>query len=177
MSTYLTIRDAAVEQIKAGMQPLYPKMTIEAHPGMFTEQSIRKDAQRTPAILTSFVKAADGVYRNTVTFVSWVLYRASSEDKLYDGALKIVSALIPVIRQADFALNIKDTIIEAECLYSGALDAINITLWAVKWELVLGKHALDGAEESLADLEQVGGYDGTTVVGTVEINEHTNMEE
>jgi len=176
MSNYLTIRDAAVEQIKAGILPLYPKMTIEAHPGLFTEQSIKRDAQRTPAILTSLVKAAEGE-RNNITFVSWVLYRASSEDKLYDGALKIISALTPVIRKADFDLVIKNTNIEAECLYSGTLDAINITMWAVKWELVLGDHAVRGEGESLSGLEQVGGYDGTTTVGTVEINEHANMEE
>ena len=175
MSDYLTVRDAAVEQIKKGMAPLYPKMTVEAHPGLFTEQSIKRDAQRTPAILTSLVKAADGE-RDSVTFVSWVLYRAGSEDKLYDGALKIISALIPVIRKADFDLDIKNINIEAECLYSGALDAVNITLWAVKWELVLGDHAAKGGEP-LSGLEQFSGYDGTTAVGTVEIDDHANMEE
>jgi hypothetical protein len=176
MSDYLAIRDAAVKQIKEGILPLYPKMTVEAHPGLFTEQSIKRDAQRTPAILTSLVKAADGD-RNNITFVSWVLYRADSTDRLYDGALKIVSALIPVIRKADFDLVIKDTNIEAECLYSGTLDAINITLWAVKWELVLGDPAVKGEGESLADLETVGGYDGTTAVGAEEIQDHTNMED
>jgi hypothetical protein len=176
MSDYLTIRDEAVEQIKTGILPMYPKMTVEAHPGFFTEQSIKKDAQRTPAILTSLVKASDGE-RNNITFVSWVLYRASSVDKLYDGALKIVSALIPVIRKADFNLVIKDTNIEAECLYSGSLDAINITLWAVKWELALGDHAVRGESEYLEDLEQVGGYDGITVIGADAIHDHTNMED
>lgn len=176
MSDYLTIRDKAVKQIKSGILPLYPQMTIEAHPGLFTEQSIKRDAQRTPAILTSLAKASDGE-RNAVTFISWVLYRASSVDKLYDGALKIVSALIPVIRKADFDLVIKDTNIEAECLYSGALDAINITLWAVKWELTLGDHAVKGEGESLSDLEQTEGYDGTTVVGTDEIHTYTDMED
>jgi hypothetical protein len=74
MSDYLTIRDQAVEWIRTGILALYPKMTVEAHPGFFTEQSIKKDAQRTPAIPTSLVKASDGE-RNTITFVSWVLYR------------------------------------------------------------------------------------------------------
>ncbi|MDR1836612.1 MAG: hypothetical protein LBQ89_03030 [Treponema sp.] len=174
MSNYLTIRDAAVEQIKAGMQALYPKMTIEAHPGLFTEQSIRRDAQRTPAILTSLVKAADGE-RNNITFVSWVLYRASSEDKLYDGALKIVSALIPVIRKADFDLDIKDTNIEAECLYSGVLDAINITLWAVKWELVLKDHAVRGEGESLSDLDYFEGYDATHNIGNAVAQDNVQL--
>jgi hypothetical protein len=162
MSDYLTIRDAAVEQIKAGILPPYPKMIIEAHPGLFTEQSIKRDAQRTPAILTSLVKAADGE-RNTVTFVSWVLYRATSVDRLYDGALQIVSVLIPVIRKADFDLVIKDTNIEAECLYSGTLDAVNLTLWAVKWELVLGDYAIRDIG-SLDDLEYFEGCEGTAVV-------------
>ena len=154
MKSYLTIRDAAVEQIKSGFLK-NPEIHIAAHPGYFTEKTIQQAAQKTPAILTSLVKAADG-QRNTVTFVSWILCRASGEDKLYDNALRIVSALIPVIRKADFDLVIKDTNIETECLYSGALDAINITLWAVKWELMLGDYALKEEGGSLSDLEQFG---------------------
>ena len=165
--SYLKVRDEAVRQIKEGLLPLCPKMRIEAHPGAFTEQTIKQEAQRTPAILTSLVKAADGVYSNSVTFVSWVLYRASSEDLLYDGALKILSALIPVIGNAHFDLAIKDVPIEAECLYSGALDAMAVTLWAVKWELVLGERAF--IHGSLEDLDQIESFDGTTNVGTAEV--------
>jgi len=172
--SYLKIRDMAVEQIRAGMLPLYPDMRIEAHPGVFTEQSIRRAAQRTPAILTSLVRASDGVYDNGVTFVSWVLYRASSEDLLYDGALKIISALVPVIRNAGFPLAIKETRTEVECLYSGALDAINVTLWAVRWEQVLGGRAF--ANGPLGDLGDLEGFDGTVRVGTVEIGSTQDME-
>jgi hypothetical protein len=92
---------------------------------------------------------------------------AGSTDKLYDGALKIVSALIPVLRKADFDLVIKDTNIEAECLYSGALDAINITLWAVRWELVLGDYAVKDTG-SPEDLEYFEGSEGTAVAGPKE---------
>jgi hypothetical protein len=172
MSGYLGIRDAAVEQIKKGILPLYPKMTVEARPGLFTEQSIKRDAQRTPAILTSLVKAADG-NRNSITFVSWVLYRASSVDTLYGGALQIISALIPVIRKADFDLVIKDTDIEAECLYSGTLDAVNITLWAVKWELTLGGYAVSDT----GPVEMLEYFDGTAAAGTGRIDDHVNMED
>ncbi|MDR0583599.1 MAG: hypothetical protein LBG57_04530 [Treponema sp.] len=175
MSGYLTIRDEAVEQIKAGFAK-NPEIHIAAHPGWFTEKTIQQAAQKTPAILTSMVKARDGE-RNTITFVSWILYRASNADKLYDGVLKIVSALIPAIRKADFDLVIKDTNIEAECLFSGALDAINITLWAVKWELVLERPAFAESLEALAALETFEGYDGTTTIGTGEIYDHVNMED
>ena len=165
--SYLKVRDAAVQQIKEGMLPLYPKMRIEAHPGAFTEQTIKQEAQRTPAILTSLMRAGDSVHSNSITFVSWVLYRASSTDKLYDGALKIISALIPVIRNTNFDLAIKDIPIEAECLYSGALDAMAVTLWAVKWELELGERAFING--SLEGLKQIESFDGTTTVGTVKI--------
>jgi hypothetical protein len=125
------------------------------------------------------VRAADGRV-DSITFVSWVLYRATAADKLYDGALKIVSELIPVIRKADFPLAIKDTEIEAECLYSGSLDAINITLWAVKWELNLAGPAIRDngllwGEDS--GLEFFEGYDGTTVVGTSETIDKVNLED
>jgi len=161
--SYLKVRDAAVQQIEDGMLPLYPKMRIEAHPGAFTELAIKQEAQRTPAILTSLVNAADGVYSNSITFVSWVLYRASTKDTLYDGALKIISALIPVIRNANFDLAIKDTAIDAECLYSGALDAMAVTMWAVKWELVLGERAF--IHLSPEDLKEIESFDGTIIVG------------
>jgi hypothetical protein len=174
MSDYLTVRDEAVAQIKAGFAH-NPEIHVAAHPGYFTEKTIQQAAQRTPAILTSLVKAADGV-NNSITFVSWVLYRASGADKLYDGALKIVSALIPVIRKADFDLVIKDTNIEAECLFSGSLDAINITLWAVKWELVLKDHAVSGADESLADLENFEGYDAEAAVDGLTAHDHVTLE-
>jgi len=171
--SYLAIRDGAVARIRAGMLPLFPGMRIEPHPGAFTEQTIKQAAQRTPAVLTSLVRAADGTHANSITFVSWVLYRASNEDRLYDGALKIVSALIPVIRGADFALDIKDTTADAECLYSGSLDAMAVTLWAVRREMVLGSRALpQPSAEGLGDIE---GFDGSIAVGAVQTE--TNMEE
>jgi len=170
--TYLTIRDSAVEQIKKGMLPLFPKMRVEALPGVFTEQSIRQQAQRTPAVLTSLVRVADGMGRNRYTFVSWVLYRATSEDKLYDGALKIVSALTGVIGNADYDEYIRETVTESECLFSGTLDAMNVTLWAVKWELVLATRPL----AKTGELDGLENFDeDTAIIDSVRPN--TTMEE
>ena len=162
--SYLRLRDSAVEQIRAGMLPVFPNMTVEAHPGAFTEQTLRLAAQRTPAVLTSLARAADGIDKNGATFVSWVLYRASSADRLYDGALEIISALIPVIRNAEFEnVYIKETAIEAECLHAGALDGINATMWAVRWELALGGRAfLPEPPGGLGGLES---FHGTAAIG------------
>ncbi|MDR2477066.1 MAG: hypothetical protein LBD18_04690 [Treponema sp.] len=175
MSGYLAVRDQAVEQIRAGFAN-HPEIHVAAHPGYFTEKTIQQAAQKTPAILTSLVKAQDGV-NNSITFVSWVLYRANSADKLYNGALQIVSALIPVIRKADFDLVIKDTNIEAECLFSGSLDSINITLWAVKWELVLERHAFAESIETLADLENFEDYDAEAVIDGLTAHDHVTLED
>jgi hypothetical protein len=66
---------------------------------------------------------------HTAFLVSWILYRADPKDRLYDGALNLVSAVIPVIRDMDAPFSTdRPTDIEAECLYSGTLDQINITL-------------------------------------------------
>lgn len=101
--------------------------------------------------------------------------------------MQIISALIPVIGKADFNLVIKETNIEAECLYSGTLDAINVTLWAVKWELRHADAAIkdEGSlwGEGLSGLEFFEGYDGTTVVGgsetgaTVVAKDTVNLED
>jgi hypothetical protein len=179
MKDYVFIRDEAVEKMRAAF-PASAKIHIAAHPGNFTEQTIKQAAMKTPAILTSLVKTADGE-ANSISFVSWVLYRASAADKLYDGALRIVSALIPVIREMDFDLAIKNTNIEAECLYSGSLDAINITLWAVKWELKLVDYFANGEGKTLAEalavLESFDGYDGTMEIGSAAIGDNVNLEE
>jgi len=161
--SYLAARDSAVGQIRAALLPVFPNLTVEAHPGVFTEATIKRDAQRAPAILTSLVRAEDGTHKNSLSFVSWVLHRASSEDLLYDGALKIISALIPAIRNADFNAYIKDTAIQAECLYTGALDTINVTMWAVKWELALGDRAF--IREIPDDLGELESVHGTAIVG------------
>jgi len=123
-----------VEQIRAAFSGWVPGIHVAAHPGKFSEEEVRRQAQKTPAILTSFLRSRDAEGSDSITFVSWVLYRATAQDKLYDGGLQIVSSLIPVLKKIAFPFGIKETVIDAECLYSGSLDAINITLWGVKWE-------------------------------------------
>jgi len=175
--SYLRLRDQAVELIKEAMLPLYPRMSVQAHPGIFTEATIRKDAQKSPAILTSLVRAADGVHANSVTFVSWVLFRAEAEDALCDGALRIVSALTLSLREADFPVPVRDTRIESECVHAGRMDGAWTTLWAVQWTLELGGRALPLIGETLEGVGGMDGFGGTTRVGTVETGGETSMED
>ncbi|MDR2663640.1 MAG: hypothetical protein LBC31_11650 [Treponema sp.] len=180
--TYLDIRNGAVEQFKQRFAPR--RIHVAAHPGTFNEEEIRRLVTRTPAILTSLMRISD---RDTNDesfgdFVSWVLYRANNQDLLYDGALKIVSALIPVIRNLDTAGCINGGRgIEAECLYSGSMDKINVTLWAVKWRWHLRGTVFDeatGEGEILlpGDLEYFEGYDAEHVVDRQQARDTVNLK-
>jgi len=162
---FVGIRDEAIKQIKAALAK-NKKLHITSHPGMFSEAEIKRLANQTPAILTTFMRYSDE--ENTASFVSWVLYRADSKDRLYDGALKIVSALVPVLRGIDAEWSIgggKD--IEAECLYSAALDQINATLWGVRWDWHIRDTVFDDGEGGvrLDDLDYFEGYDATHLIG------------
>jgi hypothetical protein len=70
--------------------------------------------------------------------------------------------------------------IEAECLYSGALDQINMTLRGVKWNWKILKTA---AGESGAgsvpvfDLDNFEGYDAARRVGGGTVNGTVNLED
>ena len=179
--TYLDIRNSVVAQIKeqfAGQKSIH----VAAHPGTFNEEEIRRLVTRTPAILTSLMRISDRDVNDEsfCDFVNWVLYRANNQDTLYDGALKIVSALIPCLRNLNARWSIDGGRgIEAECLYSGSLDKINITLWAVKWRWQVRGAVFDGEEGAILlpdDLDWVEGYDAGTIVDRQEINDEVHLE-
>jgi hypothetical protein len=177
IKSFVDIRDSAVAQIKAAFSG-NKKIHIAAHPGRFNEPEIKRLANQTPAILTSFMRYSDEDH--TIRFVSWILYRADSKDRLYDGSLKIVSALIPVIREIDAEWSIGGgTEIDAECLYSGSLDQINITLWGVRWNWKIREPLLAGGEGGNLvddDLDYFEGYDAAHKIGSAAAEDIVNLE-
>ena len=176
VATFVDIRDDAVAQIKAAFAE-NKKLHIAAHPGQFNEAEIKRLANQTPAVLTSFMRYAGEDH--TVDFLSWVLYRADSKDRLYDGALKIVSALVPVLENLDAEWSVgAGKRIEAECLYSGTLDQINITLWGVRWKWHVQENCLHGGEGGILfpDLEYFEGYDAAHNIGVATAQDNVNLE-
>jgi hypothetical protein len=176
--TLLDVRDNAVSQIKerfAGQGHIH----TAPHPGMFNEEEIRRLAQRTPAVLTSLMRiSGQGANdESSCDFISWVLYRANNRDALYDGALNMVSALIPVVRDLDAPWSLGGGAdIEAECLYSGSLDKINVTLWAVKWRWRVRALESGGAVLLPEDLDWFEGYDAGHLVGRRDIKDEVHLE-
>ena len=186
MIRFVDVRDHAVEYLK-GAFSLNKQVHIAAHPGHFNEGEIRRLANHTPAILTSFMRYTDEDHRamgynhenHTAYLVSWVLYRADTKDRLYDGALKLVTAVIPVIRDVDAPFSTaRPTDIEAECLYSGTLDQINITLWVIRWQGRIAepvRYEGDGGIP-LLDLDYFEGYEATHTLQNAQVQETVAME-
>lgn len=176
---YLDIRDSVVEQIERAFAK-DKKVSISAHPGRFNEDEIRRLMTKSPAILTSLMSIKDSDVQDdcSIDFVSWVLYRASSVDRLYSGSLVLVSKLIGVIKGIDSPLSFGGgSDIRAECLYSGSLDKINATLWAVRWTLKTRGVEAGADDISLADsLEDFKGYDSKLIVGQQRADDMVNLE-
>jgi hypothetical protein len=179
VKTYIDVRNEAVRQIEAAFTDGGGKcrLHVGAHPGRFDEAEIRRLAQQSPAILTSLMRIDDE--SNEAGFISWVLARAQGRDKLYDAALGFVSALVPVIRglDADFSMDAPHDI-EAECLYSGSLDAVNVTLWAVGWTWKLQKSVLEEGEGGfpVCDPDWFESYGAETKTGPQTIRDDVHLE-
>ena len=179
--TYLDIRNEAVKVIQNAFQS-QKKIHVAAHAGRFTEAEIRRLATQTPAILTSLMQITDGegTDNSECRFISWVLVRADNKDKLYDSGLKYTSLLIPVIRSSpnESAYNATDvTGIEAENLYTGTLDGINISMWAVSWTWkVRATQVPNGMIAFDDELEMFEGADGTLNVEKRAVGSKVDME-
>jgi hypothetical protein len=177
MIDFVNMRDEAIAQIKTAFER-DKKLNIAAHPGRFDEKEIRRLANQTPSILTSFMRYSDETH--SIDFVTWVLYRATAKDQLYDGALKIVSAIIPVIRDLDAEWSIGGgENIDAECLYSGTLDQINITLWGIRWTWKIQETVFYNGEGGImlpGDLEYFEGYDALHKIGSDAVSDTIHLE-
>ena len=176
--TYLDIRDAAVKQLQAAFAH-DKRITVSAHPGNFDEAEIRRLMQKTPAVITSLARIRDDEIEDEcfIEFVSWVLYRADNQDRLYDGALSLVSAVVGAIKSLHLPVSFGGgRSINAECLYSGSLDKINATLWAVRWKLV-ARAVNDGGVIVLPDdSDWFKGYDAQLTVGKQTACDTVNLE-
>lgn len=176
--TYLDIRDAVVKQLQAAFAH-DKRITVSSHPGNFDEAEIRRLMQKTPAVITSLAHIRDEDVEDDcfIEFVSWVLYRADNQDRLYNGALSLVSALVGAIKGLNISVSFgSGRSINAECLYSGSLDKINATLWAVRWKLHARAVNDDGVIVLPDDLDWFKGYDAHLTVGTQTACDTVNLE-
>ncbi|MGL4987394.1 MAG: hypothetical protein ACRC5H_09710 [Treponemataceae bacterium] len=161
----IDVRQSVIDTLKSRIKT--KGVTIEAHAGIFSEEEIKALSIKTPAILTSLVSIKDSDADETyINFVQWIITKATNTDRLYNNALLLTSAVIPVLREleADWAFGGGQKI-SAECLYSGSINKMGVTLWAVSWQWKVRGTILENGESGeipLPDiLEDFEGYEAT----------------
>lgn len=183
--SYRSIRDYAVDYLARGFA-FRKGLSVKAHPGRFDEAELRRLMQTTPALLTSLVAIDDDSDDDNqrLEFVTWLLARATNADRLYNDCLVLLSVLIPLLRGMDSdwcqggAENVK-----AENLYSGSIDTINATLWAVSWSWPLRGNVSITSDDAASEggilipssLDDFLGCDSALQVGNREADDHITL--
>lgn len=183
-TTYVGVRDEAVAQMRAA----FPQsVTVDAHPGRFNEAEIKRLYTSAPAILTALMQirpSDDDDGSQELEFVTWVLARASNRDRLYDAGLRLVSALIPWLKDnLDAAWSVgAANDVAARNLYSASTGQINVSLWAVSWKWTVNGSVVAGDPDDIIgeipnveDLDQFEGYEAIHTIGTDEVPDTVNL--
>jgi hypothetical protein len=166
--TYVDVRDAVV----ASLRERFPRgVRVDSHAGRFDEDEIRRLFSRAPAVLTSLMRLRMSGDEETQRgeFVTWILARATNQDKLADQGVLLLSVLVPALKtlDEDWCLGGAEDV-DAQNLYSSSTGELNVALWAVTWTWNLrGSVLWDGSGGILIDdeLETFAGYDATHNVG------------
>ena len=164
----IDIRDTAV----SALQEVFAdnkKLMVDAHPGVFDLEELKRIAVKAPAILTSLMDVDwdDSILK----FSSFLIVRASTQDKLFDSTLKILSSLLPALKEldADWSVGGGEKI-EAKNLYSASSGALNVSLWTVSWQWTV-REGIIGGILLPDDLEDFEGYDAEHKVGDQSVSE------
>lgn len=181
MTTYLGIRNEAVEHIKKHFENQKVKLTVEATVSSFDEAELKRMFVKTPAVYISLVSIEDRLKNDEsyMNFNCFVVVQASQVDKLYDNGLKITGSLIQAIKTLDCGAFGYDTQeLNAECIYNGALGNLNACLWAVSFRWKVRSVSAGGENGEIldtTDLEYFDGYDATHEVGKQEVKDKINI--
>ncbi len=180
--SYIDIRDEAVNNLKETFKSV-KGLAIEAHPGVFDVDELKRVALRSPAVLTSLMDV-DANEKHTMKFSSWVIVRATNRDKLFDAALGILTVLIPALKGMDSAWSeggASDVV--AHNLFSNDSAQVNVGIWVVSWNWKVREESLEVLPDAsvlggilLPDaLEDFEGYDAEHKVGTERVDETVTL--
>lgn len=134
---YVAVRNFPVVYLQTVFSPR-PELQHAAHQGAFDAEEIKRLVQRTPSLHTALMRVRDFSGNDgdeqRADFVTWILHRATNKDLLANDILKILTVLLPALRDMDAPWATGGAVdIDARNLYTGALEKINVALWAVSW--------------------------------------------
>lgn len=154
MSSKLVDYAQAVESVFH--QSLPQDITISTHMGEFGEEEIRRFMVKTPAVVLAPL-AVDKVTRaggNALVSAHWaafIMTRDKPELSRGFAALAITEAVLGFIPFTTFGCARAPEDVESANLYSGKVDRMGLTLWAVRWRSMIQLAAKD--ECSYASLD------------------------
>ncbi|KAB7624323.1 hypothetical protein [Alkalilimnicola sp. S0819] len=133
----LSFRDAVVAGISQALTEL---KSCEAHGGRFDEKELRRYALRAPAVLVAVRRipalAAENEITPTLTCAAFVVTRDARGRPRDAAGLALVEALLQVVANNTWGLDWahRPQRLEADNLYSAALDKQGVALWGVAWQ-------------------------------------------
>jgi hypothetical protein len=171
MVSYKAMRDAVTTALSDAFKAVRAKVTVESGPGLFSEESIRLLSQRAPALVTSLmrVRPADAPTDQVLEMVTWVVVRGDSADRLFDQALVLMSLLVPTLRDLDAPWSIGGAEgIDATNRYTTTGAAINLSLWAVKWNWTVRAFQIGDAEGGVLTPDELALFEGADAETTLQ---------
>ncbi len=138
--------------IVAGLQPLVPAH-VAPFGGRLNLEALRVLGKRTPAVVVAAlgVPSIDERGGNVSNDVRWAAYIVTTDRPGMgrdEQALVLVRAVLGAVARTDWGLALahRATDITADNLYTRAIDALGVALWAVSWRQRLELPPLTEAE-------------------------------
>ena len=152
MSTLVTYRKA-VEARVTEVMPIGPDgiRTITTHVGEFGPREVEEYAASAPAIILAplgfpEVGRAGGMVRATLNYGAFILTKSMANDSRGDIALAVIEELLKILPYENWSVEACAQVprdIEAGNLYTGKVDDMGVSLWAVRWRQTVQLQATD----------------------------------
>ncbi|RXJ70790.1 hypothetical protein CS022_22475 [Veronia nyctiphanis] len=138
----LALRHAIIDTIKEALPEL---SAVDAHPGRFNLDELRRIATKLPAVrvaimaFSKVVPIQTGERQLTVKLAAFVMTSDRRKLPKDESALAIVEALLTLIPGHRWTLSAVSgaTDAKAENLFSGRVDKQGVAMWAITWQQVI----------------------------------------
>ncbi|MFD2177749.1 phage protein Gp37 [Veronia pacifica] len=138
----LALRHAIITNIKEALPEL---SAVDAHPGRFNLDELRRIATKLPAVRVAIMavsKAAPvqtGERQLTVKLAAFVMTSDRRKLPKDESALAIVEALLALVPGHHWGMGKLSgaSTPKAENLFSGKVDKQGVAMWAISWEQVI----------------------------------------
>lgn len=182
MISYVDIRSEAVAYLKKVFSKA-KGLIVDAHPGVFDVEELKRIALRAPAILTGLMDI-DANDNHKLKFSTWIVVRGSTKDTLFDAALRYLTVVIPALKEIDAEWSdggAKE--VSARNLFTTSTAALNVGIWVVVWSWNVRGDCIQVVDDETIggillpdELGTFEGYDAEHKVGSTSVSENVTLQ-